>query len=85
MVKVNRKQQERIVCIDEMKCGQIGEIVEWDGVTRYLGRIVQRYENGLVTIGENWGSSFPTSISGNCSNFKVRLLEEGDEIIIVKN
>lgn len=85
MVKINRKSKDRIVHIRDMKDGQIGEIVKWDNIDHYIGRIVQRHHDILVTIGENSLYSFDEAINHGGENLMVRLLEPGEELRIIKN
>lgn len=85
MVKINRKSKDRIVHIRDMEDGQIGEIVKWGSIDHYIGRIVQRYRDILVTIGENSDHSFDVAINRGGENLMVRLLEPGEELRIIKN
>jgi hypothetical protein len=82
MVKL--KNTNKVIEASEMKDGQIGVIHEH--AASYVGRIVQRYKNILIVIGEDSGYSF-TSLLGSSAagSVKIRLLEAGDTIEIVKN
>jgi hypothetical protein len=83
MVKL--KNTNKVIKASEMKDGQIGVIHEHN-CPDYLGRIVQRYKNILIVIGESSGHAF-TSLLGSSAaeGVKIRLLEAGDTIEIVKN
>jgi len=65
------------VQVGEMKCGQIAIIVRWS-LSIYVGRIVQRYENKLVTLGEDAEKSWSCfeSLEKN-SKLRVRILPKG--------
>lgn len=83
MVKL--KSTKNIIKASEMKDGQIGVIHE-HLCADYVGRIVQRYREVLITIGESSGSSFPSLLGSSAAEIvEIRLLEVGDIIEIVKN
>ena len=82
MVKLNHTR--KIICIREMNCGQIGEIVE-SPHSHHIGRIVQRYKDSLISIGMEAGNSWYSVGSITKNAIKVRLLEVGETIEIVKN
>jgi hypothetical protein len=83
MVKL--KSTSNIIKASEMKDGQIGVIHE-HSCPDYLCRIVQRYKEVLIAIGESAGHVI-LSIPGSSAaeSVKIRLLEAGDTIQIVKN
>ena len=83
MVKL--KSTNKVIKASEMKDGQIGVIHE-HSCPDYFGRIVQRYKEVLITIGESSGHAFPSILGSSAAeNVKIRLLEAGDTIEIVKN
>lgn len=86
-IKLSEKTPRNMVCVDEMKDGQIAEIIQWR-VAEYAGGIVQRYSNNLVVIGANWGKSLFswTDYFGNKhpNNF-VRILRDGEQLTVVDN
>lgn len=47
----------------DMKDGDIAVIVKWSQTKSYLGRVVQRYGELLVSIGLSSGQCFPTVFS----------------------
>ena len=82
MVKLN-KSKGAIIDVYDMKCGQIAEIVK-GASDKYKGRIVQRHQDTLISIGEDIGKSWPDIFSRR-GHAEVRLLEVGETIEIVKN
>jgi hypothetical protein len=82
MVKL--KDTNKVIKASEMRDGQIGVIHEH--AASYVGRIVQRYNNILIVIGEDSGHAFPSLLGSSAAEgVKIRLLEAGDTIEIVKN
>ncbi|HUW30217.1 MAG TPA: hypothetical protein VM223_01255, partial [Planctomycetota bacterium] len=73
--------------VGDMKDGDVGVITSWVPV-EYIGRVVQRYGNYLVTLGagseSGWHSIF-TSPSGLAETDRVRLLEDGEELVMYLN
>lgn len=70
------------VNVTEMKDGDIAVITDWS-VGEYVGQIVQRYGDDLVTVGDNWGHSWSSFFQRNHSKqCRVRILESGDELVI---
>jgi hypothetical protein len=84
MVKL--KSTNKVIKASEMRDGQIGVIHE-HSCPDYFGRIVQRYRDTLIVIGESSGYSFPSLLGSSAAaeGVKIRLLEAGDTIEIVKN
>lgn len=78
-VRLNKKSET--IPAYQMKDGQIGAIA--DG--HLAGRIVQRYDDKLIAIGEDSGQAYPNAISSKSEEFKVRLLEEGETICVTNN
>lgn len=70
----------------QMKDGQVGVITQWGTTPHYIGRIVQRYVNGLITIGRQSGESFSSNVLLHVNqDHRVRLLEPGEKLEIVDN
>lgn len=69
------------VCIQDMQDGQVAIITQWTN-RDYIGRIVQRYNDALITIGGTWGDSFTGLFTGGKRNedCKVRILPKGTQI-----
>lgn len=44
--------------VAEMQCGQIGVITKWDAPITPTGKVVQRFKNSLIVLGEYHGSSY---------------------------
>lgn len=69
--------------------GQIAVITRWS-VNRYIGRIVQRYGNNLVSLGRPVAKSWPGFFNeGNPVTrdtlgytFRCKVLEPGTELVI---
>lgn len=83
--KLHKEKSERSIPVRKMKDGEIGVIVEWS-ILEYLGRIVQRYKNHLLTVGgdpgSGWGEIFDKNGIGDFSNCRVRILQPGELIEI---
>ena len=86
MARVIKNAQEGTSVFD-MIDGDIGQIILWDGLKEsYIGTIIQRYNNALVVIGKDYGSSWPDLLkSGRDTNssrekFMVELLPKGTQI-----
>lgn len=82
-VKLNKEKGNFINVLD-MQDGQIAEIVNW-AVGTYIGTVVQRYEDSLITVGkysrESWSNYFKRK---SChKDNKVRILEKGETITIL--
>jgi hypothetical protein len=84
-VKLTSKRTH-IVNVLEMRDGQIAEIVEWR-VHEHIGIIVQRYGEHLMELGKGQGDSFSNVFlsSGDWSDFKVRILQNGETLTIEGN
>lgn len=79
MIKLVTEEKPKGIWVGHMNDGDVAVIVGCF-ITGYLGRIVQRYENNLITIGkseEHW-----EPISRLPDNFCVRLLEKGETLIV---
>lgn len=83
MVELERKESSYIG-LKDLKDGQIVEIIE--GPNRYLNIIVQRYGDILISVGQesslSWRRLFNTP---STAHWRLRVLEEGEKIIIKNN
>jgi hypothetical protein len=82
MVRLQNKTEKKLIKPDQLKDGQLAEIIEWNGINDYIGYIVQRYENVLITIGGDsddiWDNINDSSLNdGSCL---LRVLEKGELI-----
>lgn len=80
-MSVNLQRKE--IQVAEMKDGQIAEVTFWGESLYPFKRIVQRFGDKLVTIGEPYGSGW--SKIPDDDDCRVRLLEPGESIIIMSN
>jgi hypothetical protein len=69
--------------LNDMKDGQIGVIVKWKG-DGYLGRIVQRHWNTLISVGMCSGKSWPNIFNDYSGELRIRLIRK-DETLCVDN
>lgn len=79
MVTIEEKIKSDI-SINDMRDGQIGVITRWGNHDEYLGRVVQRYGDSLITLGQCYGRGFyrPIGIeSANEGKLRVQILENG--------
>lgn len=69
--------------LNDMVDGQIAQIIEWPGHEHTHGRVVQRMDDFLISVGADAGRRW-TSIfdSDGTADIKVRLLGEGDSLVI---
>jgi len=76
-------ERKTSVCVSEMKDGDVAVIVDWT-CRSYIGRVVQRYGDYLITIGgrcsQGWGEYFKSeNIGGSC---EVRILEKDETLVV---
>ncbi len=70
----------------ELRDGQIAEIIKWDSHIQYIGTIVQRYREDLVSIGKKSGDSwFDIASLKTNSTLLVRVLPDGSKLEINNN
>jgi hypothetical protein len=71
------------VHVSLMRDGDIATIVSWPH-KHYSGRIVQRYRNILITIGEDSGQGLGSLFDskGDLTNCLVRILPKGTKLEI---
>jgi hypothetical protein len=77
-----KKDNGQSISVHEMKDGQIGEIVQ-DNV--YGGRIVQRFDRKLISLGFYSGKAWEYIFESTATTMKIRLLEKGEKIFITRN
>jgi hypothetical protein len=87
-IKLTKTPDTKIINVRQMLDGQIGEIVNWAPYgPDYIGAIVQRYGNILITIGKSvgdgWSSLFNTPEDKR--GCLVRILDEGETLTITNN
>ena len=78
MIKLIEKEKPKGVWVGDMKNGDVAIIVNCV-INCYVGRIVQRHGNALITIGASLTWSFTHYLP---ENFRVRLLEKGETLIV---
>jgi len=87
MLKLKEEIPTGIICVKDMKDGQIGVIVKWSNGW-YLGRIVQRYDDYLICLdekkGKSWGKFF-ASPNQHYEDCQVRILEKGEMLIVAED
>jgi len=85
-VKLESKRRKGVINVSELKDGQIAEIISWI-YSEYIGIIVQRYQDSLVSIGESSGDSWESIYKSHLFNevCVVRILDEGEMLIITNN
>jgi hypothetical protein len=78
------KSIDNVIVVKDMKDGDIGEIVQWISGGNYIGRIVQRYDNHLIALGQDSGKSFQYLFSGDSfrDDCCVRILPKGTQLEI---
>ena len=83
MVQLKEKNKDNSIPVSELKDGQIAVITEWSNGEDYIGLIIQKFMCSLITIGKNHSGGWDkTPTSKDC---RVRVLEEGTELIITNN
>jgi len=81
MVKI-KNQKPNDINILNMKDGDIAEITYW-GCREHEGRVVQRYEDNLIIVGEGRERGWPNYFDDfKTTSNRVRILEKGEELII---
>jgi hypothetical protein len=96
MLKLKNNDRPDVIWVGDMMDGDIGVITSWPTgghllVSKYIGRIVQRYKNDLITVGaswtDGWGTRWPNVEKNDPQGFqkklhKVRLLQSGEALIV---
>lgn len=65
-----------------MKDGDIGVITQWDGLESDIGKIVQRLGDTIIVLGQDSKQQWPIVCTGRTGNYRVRILEKGEKIVI---
>jgi hypothetical protein len=81
MVKLEKESGEKELLMRDLEDGQMAEVIDSER-PEYYGRIVQRYKNICVSLGLPEGNSW-TDVQFN--TLRVRLLEDGEKIVIFNN
>jgi hypothetical protein len=86
-VKLVEREAKPGICVNDMKDGQIAEVVMWNGSVVITGDIVQRWKDDLAILGEDSGESesYGSVFGRRREDLRVRLLEPGETIEIVDN
>ena len=72
------------VSVIMMKDGDIAIITEWPVYHEYVGRIIQRYGNHLISLGMSAAQAFTTVFSiSDLSHYRVKILPQGTKFQIV--
>jgi hypothetical protein len=77
------KEEPKGIWIGDMEDGDVAVIVDHPEIN-YLDRIIQRHDHRFITVGTprfTWSSIFTPS--SNRDNFRVRLLEKGETLVVV--
>jgi len=82
MVTLNKNKEKKVILMQDLKDGQIAVVLKNDGFLRYEGKIVQRYGDCAVSIGEKSGEGW-SDIQEN--TLKVRILKQGEILTISDN
>ena len=75
-MKLHKTKQNNTIAVYHLADGQIAIITEWDNNV-YVGRIIQRYEDILITLGKPNGAAFTTALNILSEKLRVRVLEPG--------
>lgn len=83
MVKLNAKKS---LSVNDLKDGQIAEIICFPGKESKHGLIIQRHDRLLIAVGQRSGKTHSTLIGSECAeDVLVRVLQEGESLTIVNN
>jgi hypothetical protein len=76
-MRIFDKENEKILITpSEMKDGEIG-IIEVHVSCESVGRIIQRYQDLFIVLGETNGCSFTSASNYNRRDFLIRILPKG--------
>jgi len=81
MVKLENCSDNSIPVYD-MRDGEIGVITVWNNDNIYIGRVVQRFQTTLITLGANGGNSFPSVFNSKSETLRVRILPAGTKLVV---
>lgn len=78
------KVKQNVVSVSDMKDGDIGVMTDI-GIDYYSGRIIQRYEDDLIVVGEHSDRSLKDFFKQkNNPDRKTRLFNDGEILIYNK-
>lgn len=80
MVKLKSNEKPNTIMAKDLEDGQIAVIIE--DFHDYKGRVIQKFGDSLVTIGMSSGQGW---CNGNSVTLLVRVLQNGEELIIINN
>jgi hypothetical protein len=82
MVRLQNKYQNKLITPNQLEDGDLAEIIKWGDAVGYVGYIVQRYQDRLITVGKYSGHSWIDidSNSLNDGTCLLRVLEKGELI-----
>lgn len=80
MVKLKSNEKPNTIMAKYLEDGQIAVIVE--DFSDYKGRVIQKFGDNLVTIGMSSGQGW---CNGDSVTLLVRVLENGEELIVTNN
>lgn len=79
-----KQQSKDSVHLLTMKDGDVAVIDQWGVHLGYIGKVVQRYKDYLISVGEasgqGWGEVFANS--SEMKDCYVRILKSGAEIVL---
>lgn len=88
-VKILRPQCLPGICVNDMKDGQLAEILRWPTQPSRVGEAVQRHGKAanatLIPIGQPSENSWPQVFAERHETCRVRLLEATECIGVVEN
>ena len=83
MVTLNKNKEKKVILMRDLKDGQIAVVLKnAECFSDYEGKIVQRYGDEAVSIGEDYEKGWPNI---NSSTLKVRILKKGEILTIFDN
>ena len=80
------KESSTDVCVQRMRDGDIGVVVAWNGSSKdgYVGRVVQRYGENLISLGmgkdNSWCGLFGGHNRAAWEDCLVRILNPGTKL-----
>lgn len=80
MVKLKSDEKLTTIMAKDLEDGQMAVIIE--DFNDYKGRVIQKFGDNLVTIGMSRGNGW---CNGDSVTLLVRVLENGEELIVTNN
>lgn len=84
-VSLKKEPVDDTIAVYEMRDGQIGIITKWRLHDLYIGKIVQRFEDSIIVIGEESDNSWPNFCHNKFDDCRVRILPNGTQLTIQNN